>query len=340
MEKIDEGEAPEFSIIIPAYNAESFLPGAVRSVQNQTLNRWELIIVENGSTDNTSAVSETYICNPRIRLLHSEKGVSNARNAGIAAANGEWLIFLDADDLLLNDALQKFDIINQKYAPDLMLGEYEVRGKKYPGDVHLYQNDTLKDFLKISLENPTQKCNTKAVAFRNSLVKNQKLHFEKEISYAEDSVFFLEAFSCAKRVVEFHLPVYQVIYHPGSAVHSGKNLVREYLPAIHKVRIIVEQYQPAFLNLQYAFVLNQLLVIFVNDIFARRESWREQIRDAREAMNIQEYEEAIEGLNLSDLNGPKKTVAWMMKKKILIGILLTVRIRQAQNKKKEKELYV
>lgn len=74
---------PIFSIIIPAYNAEKFIHIAVESVQKQTVEDWELIIVENGSTDHTAVICEKFLADRRIILLHSEKGVSAASDAGI-----------------------------------------------------------------------------------------------------------------------------------------------------------------------------------------------------------------------------------------------------------------
>ena len=80
--------APKFSVIIPAYNAEKFIHLAVESVQNQSIDDWELIIVENSSEDNTTAVCEKFLNDGRVSLLHSKKGVSAARNTGIEAARG------------------------------------------------------------------------------------------------------------------------------------------------------------------------------------------------------------------------------------------------------------
>ena len=72
----DNVVSPKFTIIIPAYNAEKFIDIAINSVLRQTLNDWELIIVENGSTDNTTAICMEFLTDKRISLLHSEKGVS------------------------------------------------------------------------------------------------------------------------------------------------------------------------------------------------------------------------------------------------------------------------
>lgn len=342
--KMDDQEktsTPIFSVIIPAYNAEKFIHIAVESVQKQTVEDWELIIVENGSTDYTTVVCEKFLSDRRIILLHSEKGVSAARNAGIKAARGTWLIFLDADDQLLNDSLQKYLEIDDEYSPGMIIGEYEDKKIKYNCDKQLYQGDALREVLYISLENPTQKCNTKAVAFRNSIVQHHGIMFDTQIKYAEDSVFFLEMLKYSEKVVAFFNPVYRVIYYSQSAVRSGKRkLEKEYLPAINRIGEILDLSDSAVKNEWYIFILNQLLVILVNDIFSRQESTIQQIKDARDAMDIPEYKKAINNVNLSNLHGMKKIVIKMMKMRFMLGILLAVRIRQRQNKKKEDMFYV
>src|SRR5688500_17587486 len=93
------------SIIIPAYNAASYLPDSVGSVIAQTYPHWELIIVNDGSTDNTLQVLESFT-DPRIRCIHqANSGVSTARNNGIENAKGHYICFLDADDAWEKDNL-------------------------------------------------------------------------------------------------------------------------------------------------------------------------------------------------------------------------------------------
>lgn len=333
--------APKFSVIIPAYNAEKFIHLAVESVQNQSIDDWELIIVENGSEDNTTAVCEKFLNDGRVSLLHSQKGVSAARNTGIEAARGTWLVFLDADDQLLENALEKFGEIDHEYSPDLIIGEYENKGIRYNSERKLYQDDTLKNFLCTSLENPTQKCNTKAVAFRNSIVQHYAVTFDEQIRYAEDSVFFIEVLRYSKKVATIFYPVYRVVYNSQSAVRSGKRkLDKEYIAAINRLSTILEMSDPFIKNEWYIFILNQLLVIFVNDIFARRESVFMQLKDARRVMEIYEYKSAITKADVSKIQGLKKVVFRMMKMRFMIGIALAVRVRQYQNKKKEDKLDV
>ena len=99
------------AIIIPCYNHAHFLPGAVASVVAQTLADWEIIIVDDGSSDNTLAVAERLIARfapRRIRLIsQANQGQGASRNAGIAATSAEFILTLDADDLLASHFLER-----------------------------------------------------------------------------------------------------------------------------------------------------------------------------------------------------------------------------------------
>lgn len=98
------------SIIVPAYNAAAFLPLALQSVLRQTYPHWETVIVDDGSTDNTRDVIEQWMpaFRGRLRYLHQEnRGVSAARNTAIHASRGELIALLDADDVWLDNRLER-----------------------------------------------------------------------------------------------------------------------------------------------------------------------------------------------------------------------------------------
>jgi glycosyltransferase involved in cell wall biosynthesis len=96
--------APLVSVVIPCYNQAHFLGEAIESVLAQTYRHYEIIVVDDGSPDTTSKVTSSY---PAVRYLRqSNAGLSAARNAGMNVSRGQFLVFLDADDRLLEDALQ------------------------------------------------------------------------------------------------------------------------------------------------------------------------------------------------------------------------------------------
>ena len=98
---------PTVSVIVPAYNAARFIEGAIDSVLAQSYTDFELLIVNDGSTDDTLARCERY-SDPRIRIVKQDnRGLAGARNSGVREACGEYLAFLDADDLWRNDKLER-----------------------------------------------------------------------------------------------------------------------------------------------------------------------------------------------------------------------------------------
>ena len=97
---------PKVSIIIPTYNQSQYLEEAVESVLNQTYKNIEIIIVDDGSTDNTPEVIKSFD-NKIIYIQQKNKGASGARNTGIKKANGQYIAFLDSDDLWLKNKLEK-----------------------------------------------------------------------------------------------------------------------------------------------------------------------------------------------------------------------------------------
>ncbi len=99
---------PLVSIIIPAYNSEAYISQTIESVMGQTYKNWELLIIDDGSTDKTSEVIKTFLQEKKIRYIHqSNAGVSAARNRGIEHAGGDYIAFLDSDDFWLPENLSK-----------------------------------------------------------------------------------------------------------------------------------------------------------------------------------------------------------------------------------------
>ena len=107
-----------FSVIMPVYNGEKFIDDAINSVCAQTYDNWELIIVNDGSKDNTADVLKKYETNSQIKIIHKENGgVSVARNTAISASKGEYIVFLDADDVWHTNHLEVMNELITEY-PD------------------------------------------------------------------------------------------------------------------------------------------------------------------------------------------------------------------------------
>ena len=117
---------PLFSIIVPIYMVERWLERCVESVFAQTVSDWELLLVDDGSPDRCSQMCDEYAArDERVRAIHKQNGgLSDARNAGIRDARGEYLLFLDSDDELLRGALKRAAAQIEAHRPDALIGRF------------------------------------------------------------------------------------------------------------------------------------------------------------------------------------------------------------------------
>ncbi|MBE6761265.1 MAG: glycosyltransferase family 2 protein [Ruminococcaceae bacterium] len=120
---METNKADSITVIMPAYNAEKTIGEAVKSVIAQTVTDWELIVIDDGSTDNTATIlTELASADSRIRFLQNEKnsGVSFTRNRAVELADGKWIAFLDSDDKWLPEKLEKQLGLLKKY-PEMVV---------------------------------------------------------------------------------------------------------------------------------------------------------------------------------------------------------------------------
>jgi len=141
------------SIIIPSYNQQEYLPDAIESALNQTVKADEIIIVDDGSTDNSLEIAKKY---PVKVVSQVNKGLASARNAGIMNAKGDYCLFLDADDMLLDNCVKRIlEAIDKNSGltneglmfgqPDIIAPSFKCFGLSQQ-EVILMPNPTIEDF--------------------------------------------------------------------------------------------------------------------------------------------------------------------------------------------------
>ena len=192
---------PTVSIIMPCFQNGETLARSVQSVQAQTFEGWELIAVDDGSTDGTLArLRALAATEPRMRVLHQENGgVSAARNAGIDAAQGEWLFFLDADDRLTDDALA-FLLGLADDALDVVCGAYEMRFADEGGrcERHACADGDLQTVLESLIRGDSALNSMCARLYRASFIREAGIRAPKGVAVGEDVLFNLDAFAVAR----------------------------------------------------------------------------------------------------------------------------------------------
>ena len=182
------------SIIIPAYNAAPFLVETIQSLCNQTYTHWEAIIVNDGSTDNTATICDSFI-DKRVSTIHqSNTGVATARNNGLALAKGNYIVFFDADDLMAPDFLQaRIQVLEEN--PDLGYAGGQVETFPVKSKLRLAATDPENEILFFKPGYVTIPSN---YVFKKEVLLTNNITFNKELSSTADRFFILEVSKFAK----------------------------------------------------------------------------------------------------------------------------------------------
>lgn len=134
----------KISVIIPVYNIGKYIERCLESIDNQTYSNIEAIIVDDGSTDNSSELIDKYLDNKKFIIIHKKNGgLSSARNEGLKAATGDFVMFVDGDDYLFNDAIE---ILVKKIADDVdvILFPYIKVYSNKKVKIHLFSEEEIK----------------------------------------------------------------------------------------------------------------------------------------------------------------------------------------------------
>lgn len=223
----EEKDIPLISVIVPVYNGQDTLTACVESIERQTYKNLEIILVNDGSTDDTAAVCvrlrEAW---ENLHVITTEgAGVSAARNAGIDAATGEILTFVDADDRLRPKILQVlYDCLTDTgsdvagcgfFAWETEEGWESFLGEKYR--IRRPRQYTASEYLREQLLKGNSRCWSKL--YRRSAIGD--LRFSEELSIGEDMLFLLRLLPLVKTIAETDYPGYGYFQNPAGAMGRG-----------------------------------------------------------------------------------------------------------------------
>lgn len=204
---------PKVSVIVPVYNPGTALDGSVESILAQAYPNLELILVDDGSTDQSPAMCDQFATiDDRVVVIHQRNGgVSSARNAGIAKATGEYLTFVDADDFLHPDALAT--VLPRLLQDDGDLACFGMTFVHHEGD-RVVTSDVKSAACPMLLDSPdllrehffelfglnywSSVCNK---VFRTQFVRHNQMVFDARMAVLEDFEFVVKALTCDPRVI-------------------------------------------------------------------------------------------------------------------------------------------
>jgi len=232
------------SIIIPAYNVAGYIEVCLDSILSQTYTDFEVIVVDDGSTDATGHITDGYASlDDRVKVIHlSNQGVSAARNAGIQAAAGMFFLFFDGDDFIEPGTLADLVAeIRDKGADVLIYGYHRYGGGQITQTVYpvfgegLYEGEAvitelLSRFVGCSAESINRWVRGEKDSFyienpalwrcmaRASLIRENSLTFDVRLKVGEDTVFMSDLLSCAASCYVIHKCYYYLVYRESSVI--------------------------------------------------------------------------------------------------------------------------
>lgn len=187
------------SIIIPVYNVEKYLTQCIDSILSQTYTDWELILIDDGSIDQSGKICDEYANrDDRIKVIHKKnEGVSKARNTGITLSNGEYICFIDSDDWIDTNYLQNFKIQEQQCDFYFSGAWYDTYGKIY--SYKKYSEKFCKNKYEIRDEFFNQNLLSNGYPwgklYKTQIIKENELRFNENLNINEDHIFVFQYFS-------------------------------------------------------------------------------------------------------------------------------------------------
>ena len=320
-----------FSVIIPAYNCAGTLESTVRSIQLSGLYDYEIILVDDGSTDGTAALCDELSGKfAEIRCVHQQNaGVSAARNRGIDEAQGEYLWFVDADDTVDEGSLADAAKVAEEQKPDMLIFgmsfDFYHKGKVYRREnpVPPYDGAILLEQLKSHFKE-FYECNSLTPVWnkfcRKDIIVEHKIAFHKDMILMEDFLFVLELLAHCENI--YCVP--KAIYRYKQA-ENEKNAFRR-LERIDDLTKYMAPFEAAAKNLGGESVILELYKMLLT-----QRLYYAALKDIKRILNAQENSKYYQQICM-----PKPLALYIHNKKTRLRHRIAVAVKSSRIYKKAK----
>ena len=263
--------SPKISIIVPIYNAQKTIERCIDSILNQDFSDFELILIDDGSKDNSGEICDTYARkDQRVRVIHKENsGVSASRNLALREAKGEYLQFLDADDWITPNATRLLTESMETNGCDMVIADfYRVIGERLSHKGSIDEDGVLsrEEFANNMMENPADFYYGVLwnKLYKKSIIDEKQLCMNPKISWCEDFMFNLEYIRHCENIYVLQVPIYYYVKTKGSLVSQSmgltktirtKMMVFEYYTDFYKQVLSDEDYEKKRLQI-YSYLMD------------------------------------------------------------------------------------
>lgn len=329
------------SVIIPIYNAKEYLKRAIDSVLNQDYEDFELILVNDGSTDHSLEICEEYEkADARVRVITKKNGgVSSARNLGIKEAKGEYITFLDADDFLENTALSKMNSIMEKGDVDIACFGYKLVSNNSQSAVLSGVNILISDhndyfnyYNKIEVNAGFNTACAKV--YKLSLIRKNNLFFVENISILEDISFVFRALRYSKNVIFDSSCIYNYYQSERESLVKSYNanfsyaIQKEYASSKWIVDYLDDSGKRSYYSKRFDKILAFLIKLYSQEGLKRKEK-KEKLK---ECLKSQATKEILKGNEYRKKSFKNKIRLLAMRRRLYWLVIKTIK-NKTKNKK-------
>lgn len=348
------------SFIIPIYNGEAFLDKCIKSLCNITSRSIEIILIDDGSSDNTLNICSKWAeFDDRIQIIAKENGgVSSARNVGIKKATGTWLTFIDADDWISEEFANIIENLDVSY--DLIY--YGIKRteneKSYPKKSNQLEigNESTALSIRKKLLNNDEKLSNRSVEnmenilytvpfgrfYKKAIIDDNNILFDETLPWGEDIVFNFQVLRYVKNILFCNQIGYYYRLHSLSITQRyNENAITYYKRMVEALKCILINEDKATqmsLNENYhLFVIRQYLFTAQRCTFNvdNKKSYKKRKQEVQDILEWNTMKEALKKANLSKFRITVRIPALFLKYDLINGLFLLYRIKRKLNKKKD-----
>lgn len=236
---------PKISVIIPVYNSENYIFISIKSVLDQTYSNFEIICIDDGSTDRSAEIIKHLMLeDDRIKLIQIDNhGQGFARNLGVKKANGDYILFLDSDDYIEKNTLSICLEKIKKEDPDFVVFDY--RYYRPIDKKNIYTSDDLFFKYKNLIEDSCLELLKLKVIYTVNKIYKKNFLLVNEIKYLEghlyeDMIFMIKAIICAKKISLIHSPLYRITINKNSSTQTKHDTDKHYKSFISALTMSIE----------------------------------------------------------------------------------------------------
>jgi len=333
---------PRISVIVPIYNKASFLEKSINSILQQTEKNIEIILVDDGSYDNSPEICKKY-AEKDSRILYKRKeneGLTATRNYGRKFATGDYIAFVDPDDFIETNAYEQ--MLKCSNNADIVLSGLinEFRKKKKiqvtPQNLNsFYENSDIRKFIlplflvygKGIWEN-IQLAQFGIALFRRTFLDEQNIFTDERITYSEDWLFFLEALLKAQSVAIEHNAYYHYVHNTqGLTENYSPKLVLDYVEVLRGLdKMGIFEYVPEQYSKHPNLIYDHLLHSFVN-LSGSNESIFVLRKKIKNILNMNYFNNICQKLNPSKIPFKRRILFYLIRFRLCLLLILLYKLK-------------